>query len=71
MVKVKVFKPKPKVVTSYSAEEIKKMLAVCNYDYEHNAQFLASRNQAINFVLLGTDTETGYIKVLGKGAKER
>ena len=62
------------------------MLAVCSHDYEHNAKFLASRNQAIIFVLLDTgvrlselvkmtindiDTETGYIKVLGKGAKER
>lgn len=86
MVKIKVSKPKPKVVTPYTTEEIKKMLAVCNYDYEHNAKFLASRNRAIILVLLDTgirlselvgmtisdiDSETGYIKVTGKGAKER
>lgn len=86
MVKIKVSKPKPKVVTPYSAEEIKKMLAVCDYDYEHNAKFLASRNRAIILVLLDTgirlselvqmtvsdiESETGHIKVLGKGAKER
>ena len=62
------------------------MLAVCSYDYQHNAKFLASRNQAIILMLLDTgvrlselvkitvndiDTERGYIKVLGKGAKER
>jgi len=85
MARIKVSKPKPKVVTPYSAEEIKKMLAVCNHDYEHNAKFLASRNQAIILMLLDTgvrlselvgmtisdvDSETGYVKVLGKGAKE-
>jgi len=62
------------------------MLAVCDYDYAHNAKFLASRNRAIILVLLDTgarlselvsiklsdiDNETGYIKVLGKGNKER
>lgn len=86
MVKIKVSKPKPKVVTSYTTEEIKKMLAVCNYDYEHNAKFLDSRNRAIILVLVDTgirlselvgmtisdiDSETGSIKVMGKGAKER
>ncbi len=86
MVKIKVSKPKPKVVTPYSAKEIKKMLAVCNHDYEHNAKFLASRNQAIILMLLDTgvrlselvkmilndiETETGYIKVSGKGAKKK
>jgi len=62
------------------------MLAVCNWDYEHNAKFLGSRNQAIVLVLLDSgvrlselvgmrlgdiDNEKGYIKVLGKGGKER
>lgn len=85
-VKIKVSKPKPKVVTPYTSEEIKKMLAVCDYDYQHNAKFLASRNRALILVLLDTGirlselvkmkvddihSETGYIKVLGKGAKER
>jgi len=86
MVKIKVSKPKPKVVTPYTTEEIKKMLAVCDYDYQHNAKFLASRNRAIILMLLDTgvrlseliqmtvsdvENEAGYIKVLGKGAKER
>ena len=86
MAKIKVAKPKAKVVQPYTSEEIKKMLAVCEYDYEHNAKFLASRNQAIILMLLDTgvrlsellqmevgdiENETGYIKVLGKGAKER
>jgi len=84
--KIKVAKPKAKVVKPYTTEEIRKMLAVCEYDYNHNAKFLGSRNQAIILVLLDTgvrlsellqievgdiDNETGNIKVLGKGAKER
>jgi site-specific recombinase XerD len=86
LAKIKVAKPKAKVVRPYTTEEIKRMLAVCEYDYSHNAKFLGSRNQAIILVLLDTgvrlsellqmevsdiDNETGYIKVLGKGAKER
>ena len=86
MAKIKVAKPKAKVVKPYTTEEIRKMLAVCEYDYNHNAKFLGSRNQAIILVLLDTgvrlsellqievgdiDNETGNIKVLGKGAKER
>jgi len=86
MSKVKVAKEKPKVITPYTTEEIKRMLAMCDYDYAHNAKFLASRNRAIILVLLDTgvrlselismkfsdiDSETGYIKVLGKGNKER
>lgn len=35
--RIKVVKPKPKVITPYSADEIKKLLAVCDYDYQHNA----------------------------------
>ena len=57
------------------------MLAVCDYDYEHNGKFLESRNRATTLVLLDTsarlselvrmklsdiDNEKGYIKVLGK-----
>ena len=84
--RIKVAKPKPKVITPYSAEEIKKLLAVCDYDYQHNGKLLASRNRAIILVLLDTgirlselaamrlgdiNAETGQVKVLGKGAKER
>jgi site-specific recombinase XerD len=86
VVKIKVAKPKPKVITPYSSDEIKRMLAVCDYDYEHNAKFLGSRNRAMILTLVDTgirlselvgmklrdiDNEKGYVKVLGKGAKER
>ena len=86
MAKIKVAKSKPKVVVPYSSEEISQMLAVCDYDYEHNAKFLGSRNRAIILILLDTgirlsellgmkvgdiNNDTGYIRVLGKGGKER
>jgi len=86
MARIKVAKPKPKVITPYTNEEIKRMLAVCDYDYIHNGKFLASRNRAIVLVFLDSgvrlselvsmklgdvNSEKGHIKVLGKGAKER
>jgi len=84
--KVKVAKPKDKVIRPYSTEQIKKMLVICDYDYQHNAKFLGSRNKAIILTLLDSglrvselanikltdiDTERGWIRVMGKGAKER
>ncbi|MES0278882.1 MAG: tyrosine-type recombinase/integrase, partial [Dehalococcoidales bacterium] len=84
--RVKVKKPKPAVIVPYSKEEIRNMLAVCDYDYEHNAKLLASRNRAILLVLLDTgvrlseligmkaeDVKDGKsdIKVQGKGNKGR
>ena len=84
--KIKVAKSKPKVVVPFSSEEISRMLAVCDYDYGHNAKFLGSRNRAIILVLLDTgirlseligmevgdiNNDTGYIRVLGKGGRER
>lgn len=84
--KIKVAKPKVKVINPYTNEEIKRMLSVCDYDYEHNAKFLGSRNKAIILVLYDTgvrlselvwmklddvNTLNGNIKVLGKGSKER
>ncbi len=86
MAKIKVAKTKPKVITPYTHDEIKKMLSVCDYDYVHNAKLLASRNRAIMLVLLDTgirlseltgmhlsdiNSESGEFKVLGKGRKER
>jgi len=83
---VKVPKPKPRVIQPYSSEQIKKMLQVCEYDCQHNAKFLGSRNRAIILILLDSglrlselaniklqdiDTERGWIKVTGKGNKER
>src|SRR4030042_250569 len=52
--KIKVAKPKEKVIKPYTREEISRMLAVCDHDYEHNAKFLGSRNRAIVLVLLDT-----------------
>jgi len=86
MARIKVAKSKPKVITPYVSEEIKRMLRVCDYDYEHNAKFLGSRNRAIILVLLDTgirlselaalkvsdvQNESGWIKIWGKGSKER
>jgi site-specific recombinase XerD len=62
------------------------MLQVCEHDYQHNAKFLGSRNKAIILILLDSglraselanikladiDTDRGWIKVAGKGRKER
>jgi site-specific recombinase XerD len=84
--KIEIAKPKPRIINPYRIEEIKQMLAVCAYDYEHNAKFLGSRNRAIILVLLDSgvrlselvgmkigdiDHEKGHIRVLGKGSKER
>jgi len=86
MSRIKVKKPKAKVIKPYEYEEIKKMLAVSDYDYEHNAKLLGSRNRALILVLLDTgirlselvsiglsdiDYSNGNIRVLGKGNKER
>ena len=86
MARIRVARPKPRVIIPYSAEEIKRILAICDYNYEHNARFLGSRNRAIILVLLDTgirlselvgiklndiDNANGHIKVSGKGGKER
>ena len=86
MVRVKVAKSKPKVMIPFSNDEIHRMLAICDYDFECNAKLLGSRNRTIILVLLDTsirlseltglkvsdmNTETGYIRILGKGGKER
>ena len=84
--KIKVAKPKVKVIKPYTLEEISRMIAVCGCDYEHNAKFLGSRNKAIILVLLDSgvrlseligmtledvNTSNGNIRVMGKGSKER
>jgi site-specific recombinase XerD len=84
--RIEIAKPKPRIITPYRIEEIKQMLAVCDYDYEHNAKLLGSRNRAIILVLLDSgvrlselvgievrdiNNEKGHIRVLGKGNKER
>jgi len=84
--KVRVAKVKPRVIQPYSVEQIKKMLRVCDYDYQHGARFLGSRNRALILILLDSglrlselanvklqdiDVENGRVKVTGKGNKER
>lgn len=84
--RVRVAKAKPRVIQPYSSEQIKKMLQVCDYDYQHNAKFLGSRNKAIVLILFDAglrlselanirlgdiDTERGWVKVTGKGRKDR
>lgn len=83
---IKLANPKLNVVQPYSTQEIMKILAVCDRDYKGNAKLLGSRNKAIVLMLLDTglrvselanikveeiNTESGWIKVKGKGAKER
>jgi len=63
-----------------------RLIEVCDYDYKNNAQLLGSRNKAIILMFIDTglraselaniklddiDSERGWIKVKGKGAKER
>jgi site-specific recombinase XerD len=84
--KVKVASPKLKVIQPYAPQEILKLLSVCDDDFKHNAKFLGSRNRAIILMLVDTglrvaelasigvsdvNSERGWIKVKGKGAKER
>jgi len=84
--KVRVAKAKPRVIQPYSADQISRMLRVCEYDYQQGARFLGSRNRAIVLILLDSglrlselasiklqdiDVERGWIKVTGKGNKER
>ncbi len=80
MVRIKVAKAKSKIITPYTSDEIRRMLAISDYDYAHNAKFLGGRNRAIVLVLLdagirlselvGTklsdiSSEKGHIKILG------
>ena len=84
--KIKLPNPKLGVIQPYSLQEIEKILAVCDMDFKNNAKFLGSRNKAIILMLFDSglrvselagiklediDQERGWIKVLGKGAKER
>lgn len=86
LAKVKLPKAKSKVIQPYSLEQIKKLLGVCDHDFENGAKFLATRNKTIILMLLDSglrlselsnvkvqdiDTGRGWIKVLGKGGKER
>jgi integrase/recombinase XerC len=82
----KVTDPKPKIIRPDTSGEIAKMLSVYDFDYQHGARFLGSRNRAIVLMLLDTgmrvseianvklediDSERGWVRVMGKEAKER
>jgi site-specific recombinase XerD len=84
--KIKVARPETRVVKPYTQEEIRRVIAVCDRDYEGNARFLGSRNKAIILVLLDSgvrlseligmtmedvNASNGNIRVMGKGSKER
>jgi site-specific recombinase XerD len=84
--KVRLPRPQQKVIRPYTEEQIRRMLQVCDHDCQHNAKFLGSRNKAIILILLDSglraselaniklgdiDTDRGWIKVVGKGCKER
>lgn len=86
MTKIRVGKSKRPIIQPYTNDEIKSMLRLCDYDYDHGAKFLASRNKAIILTLLDSgvrlgelvgmkindlNKDTGCIKVIGKGNKER
>jgi site-specific recombinase XerD len=86
LAKIKLANPKLNVVRPYISQEIMKLLAVCDHDFKNGAKFLGSRNRAVVLMLLDTglriselagirlediESERGWIKVKGKGAKER
>jgi site-specific recombinase XerD len=86
LAKIRLKAPRPNVVQPYSSQDILRLIAVCDYDYKNNARLLGSRNKAIVLMFLDTglraselagikldeiDSERGWIKVKGKGAKER
>ncbi|MFC2042037.1 tyrosine-type recombinase/integrase [Chloroflexota bacterium] len=86
LTKIKLKNPKLNVVQPFSNQDILKLLEVCDYDRKNNAQLLGSRNKAIILMFLDTglraselanikreeiDSERGWIKVKGKGEKER
>jgi len=51
---IKVKPPKEKPVEPYTQEELRKLIAVCEYDFANGDRFLGSRNKAI--ILLFVDT---------------
>jgi site-specific recombinase XerD len=86
LAKIKLRAPRLSVVQPYSSQDILRLIEVCDYDYKNNARLLGSRNKAIVLMFLDTglrvselgnikldeiDSERGWIKVKGKGAKER
>jgi len=86
MSKVTIARARRKVIRPYTQGQIEGMLAVCDMEYERNRRFIASRNRAIILMALDTglrlselanirlpsiNGENGWIRVAGKGGKER
>ena len=86
LAKIKLKAPRLKAVQPYSNQDILRLIEVCDHDCKNNARLLGSRNKAIILMFLDTglraselanikldeiDSERGWIKVKGKGAKER
>jgi len=84
--RIKLKNPPMTVVQPFSNHDVLKMIEVCDLDLRNGAQLLGSRNKAIILMFLDTglrvselanikiddiDSERGWIKVRGKGAKER
>lgn len=84
--RIKLKNPPMAVVQPFSSNDVLKMIEVCDLDYRSGARLLGSRNKAIILMFLDTglrlseltnikiddiDSERGWIKVRGKGAKER
>ena len=84
--RMKLRNPPMTVVQPFSSHDVLKMIEVCDLDLRNGAQLLGSRNKAIILMFLDTglrvselanieiddiDSERGWIKVRGKGAKER
>ncbi len=84
--RVKIAKPTAKVIQTFSRQDIENMLKVCEWDFQHGAKFLGSRNRALILVLFDTgmrasellattfrdlDADRGWIRAMGKGARER
>jgi integrase len=47
VVNVKVARPRRKLVRPYSPEQLRRMIDVCERDYQHDGKFLGSRNKAL------------------------
>jgi integrase/recombinase XerC len=86
MINIHMKRTPSKVIIPYTQQEIKQMLVVCDYDITHHDAFMGNRNRATVLVLWDsglrraeflamnlreTDTETGRLRVTGKGQKER
>ena len=86
LVSLKIKKPKSRLIIPYAKDEINKMLAVCDFDFRHNALFLGSRNRALIYFLLDTGArlseltgikmtdvalDDGIYVVTGKSEKQR